>query len=204
MGRQNSGVADLVNTIGSRLFTCPLFPTSIFSTMLFSEKLSFQHNLMGSRSQNTATHREGSSAMGEVAHGATLDGRDSFSNGINAVSAKPSDAIISNALSHEDHPDACPSLSCRQICPVIYTKHHFEHLKFGALQYTKDMLQRHEEWQIIITRRDIARHWRKQIRREYSESHPMWTYLQKQVGQLFSCDSTCMTLIQRAADGQCP
>lgn len=142
--------------------------------------------------------------MGEVAHGATLDSRDSFSNGINAVSAKPSDAITSNALSHEGHPDACPILSCRQVCPVIYTKHHFEHLKFGALQYTKDMLQRHEERQIIITRRGIARHWREQVRREYSESHPMWTYLQKQVGQLFSCDSTCMTLINRAADGQRP
>ena len=202
MGRQNSGVTDLVNTRGPRVFTCLVFPTSTFSTISFSEMLSFQLNVMGSRSQNTATHREGSSAMGKVPHGDTLEGRDSFPSGINTASAKPSDAIISNALSHADHPDARSSLSCRQVCPVIYTKHHFEHLKFGALQYTKDMLQRHEERQIIITRRGIARHWRKQVKREYSESHPMWTYLRKQVGLLFSCDSTCMTLIRRAADGQ--
>lgn len=72
-------------------------------------------------------------------------------------------------------------MSGSQLIPVIYTEYHFDDLKFGALQYTKDMLEKYKKLGIKITRQDIERHWRKQVAREYSDDHPLRTVLRKLV-----------------------
>ena len=150
---------------------------------------------MASHKPNTAGHQESSSPMDEVAHGTAQTGRDTSSSCLNLASANPSGDVNSNSLKHADHLHGQSTSLNRQLCPVIYTKHHLENLKFGVGHYAIDMLRRHEERGVIITGKDIDRHWRRQIRREYSESHPLWTTLEKQASFFDSCVSICVMLI---------
>ena len=135
---------------------------------------------MASHKQNTTGHQESSSAMDGVAPGIEQTGRNAPSSCLNLASANPSSNVTSDSLNHADHLHGQAISSNRQLSPVIYTKHHFEVLKLRGAQYTIDMLRRHEELGVVITRKDIERHWRRQIRREYSQPHPEWTTLEKQ------------------------
>ena len=135
---------------------------------------------MASHKQNITGHQESSSAMDKLAHGTAQTGRDAPSSCLHFASANPSGDVISDSLNHADHLHGQSTSSNRQLSPVIYTKYHFEDLKLGAAQYTIDMLRRHKGLGIVITRKDIERHWRRQLRREYSQSRPLWTTLEKQ------------------------
>lgn len=50
---------------------------------------------------------------------------------------RAANGILSNAADHLQHLDPRSGLPKSHIFPVIYTKYHFEDLKFGYLQYTK-------------------------------------------------------------------
>ena len=136
-------------------------------------------------SQLTAVAQQSPAAMDGVAQGTEQTDGKSSSSCLALASVNPTGDVISDSLNQADHQHGQPTLSNRQLYPVIYTKHHFEVLKLGVVQYAIDMLRRHEERGVVITRRDIDRHWRRQIRRQYDESHPLWTTLQKQ-GSFFN------------------
>ena len=122
--------------------------------------------------------------MDEVAHEGAQAGHDSRSNCLMSASASVGGDIISDPLNNTDNPDRPSISSRRQLSPVIYTKHHFEVLGLGIRQYTLDMLRKHEERGVVIGRRDVERYWRRQVRQEYSQSHPLRTTLCDQAGSL--------------------
>ena len=134
---------------------------------------------MGSHKQNTTGHQESSATMDGVAQGTEQIGRKASSSCLNLASANPSGDVISDSLNHADHLHGQSTSSNCQLSPIVYTKHHFEVLKLGAAQYTIDTLRRHEELGVVITRKEIERHWRKQIKGEYSKPYPQWTTLEK-------------------------
>lgn len=124
--------------------------------------------------------RQESATTDGVAQGREQTSRNSSASCLGLAPANPTIDVISDSLNHADHLHGQSTSSNRRLYPVIYTKHHFEVLKLGAVEYTIDMLHRHEERGVAINRKDIARHWGRQIRREYSESHPLRTTLEKQ------------------------
>ena len=136
---------------------------------------------MASHGQDTAAHQDSSAAIEGVAQGTEQTGRNSCSSCLVLASWNPDGDFLPDSLNHADRLHGQSTLSNRQLSPVIYTKHHFEVLKLSAVQYTSDELHRHEELGVMITQKDIERHWRRQIRREYSQSHPLWTTLRNQV-----------------------
>lgn len=140
--------------------------------------------VMASCSQRTTAHQESPAAIDGVARGTEQTGQTSSSSCLDLASMNPTGDVIQDSLDHADHLHGQSTLSNRQLYPVIYTKHHFEVLKLGVIQYAVDMISRHEERGVLITRKDIDRHWRRQVRREYNQSHPLWTTLQKQAGSL--------------------
>ena len=139
---------------------------------------------MASRSQEPAAHQESPTAIDGIARGTEQTSHSSSPNCLGLASVSPDDAAISDALNHADHSNGQSTSSNRQLYPVIYTKHHFEVLKLGAVQYTIDMLRRHEKRGVVISPKDIDRHWRRQIRREYSPSRPLSTALEKKASHL--------------------
>ena len=130
-------------------------------------------------SHNTSAQQEEPPAMEEVAPATAHGAQDSAPSNFNAAATRSHSSA--DALNHENHTGPHLDLSGRLLSPVIYTKHHFEDLKLGALQYAKETIERHEELGVVITQRDMNRHWRKQVKREYNESHPLWSPLLKQV-----------------------
>ena len=89
-----------------------------------------------------------------AAHKTPHTARQSLSGKIDPASENLSNDKASEAPRYADHEDPRSSLSGQRIFPVIYTEYHFEDLVCGALQYTIDMLERHEEMGIIICRRN--------------------------------------------------
>ena len=88
---------------------------------------------------------------------------------------------LSGASGHARHPDPRSGLLESHIFPVIYTKYHFEDLKFGYLQYTKEMVEKHHGKGTILSQGDIATYWVIQVRREYPDGHPLRRMLMEQV-----------------------
>ena len=89
-----------------------------------------------------------------AAHKTPHTARQSLSGKTDPASENLSNDKAPEAPRYADHEDPRSSLSGQRLFPVIYTGYHFEDLKFGALQYMKDMLERHEEMGILICRRD--------------------------------------------------
>ena len=89
--------------------------------------------------------------------------------------------ILSSANIHPRHPDPRSGLLESHILPVIYTKYHFEDCKLGFLQYTKEMVEKHQEVAITLKKGDIAIYWAIQVRREYPDGHPLRQILMDQV-----------------------
>jgi hypothetical protein len=69
----------------------------------------------------------------------------------------------------------------RQVSPVIYTEYHFDDLEFTLLQYTKDMIQKHNELGASLAREDITLCWEIQVRRYFPNGHPERRRFLKQV-----------------------
>ena len=91
---------------------------------------------------------------------------------------------LSSAGDCDRHPDPRSGLLESHIFPVIYTKYHFEDLKFGYLQYTKEMVEKHQEMGTELKEGDIALYWVIQVRREYPDGHPLRRILMEQVHEL--------------------
>lgn len=128
---------------------------------------------------NTSAQHEESFAMNDVTHETAHSDHQSSSR--SAEPASISSKTSSDAPNQAEHPQPSLDLSGRRLVPVIYTKHHFEELKLSAVQYAKEMIERHEDLGVVVTQRDMNRHWRKQVRREYNKSHPMRAPLLQQV-----------------------
>ena len=135
---------------------------------------------MASYSQNAAERQVLPAAMDGVAQGPEQTGHNSSSSCLGLASVNPSDDIISDSLNQAEHLHRQSASLKRKLYPVIYTKYHFEVLKLRIVQYTIDSLRKHKERGFVITSEEIDRHWHRQIKREYSESHPLRTTLQKQ------------------------
>lgn len=86
--------------------------------------------------------------------------------------------IISGAADHPQHPDPQSGLFESH---VIYTKYHFEDIKFGYLQSTKKIAEKHQKMGIRLNEGDIPFCWLIQVRREYSDGHPLRRILMEQV-----------------------
>ena len=141
---------------------------------------------MASNNQNIIACHERSSVLEEVTSGTTEAGHDFIFYDRNPALESHSMRHFSKTLNHANNPGPRSGSSSRQLYPVIYTSYEFEELKLGAFQYTKDMIKKHEELGVKITRNDVERQWRKQVRREYDRSHPMSEVLLKQ-GSVLSC-----------------
>ena len=89
--------------------------------------------------------------------------------------------LLSSATSHPRHPDPRSGLLESHILPVIYTKYHFEDCRLGFLQYTKEMVEKHQEVGITLKKGDVAIYWAIQVRREYPDIHPLRQTLMDQV-----------------------
>ena len=187
--RKDFDVGNSVNTwIGLVFLASSIFNAWIFSLSLNPLSFSLNHRhfrakVMASRDQDTAAIQE-ESTRDEAAH-ETPKEHTSCSSYLGLLPANPSKENGSDTLHQVDGQDSQSILYGRRLFPIVYTKSHFEDLGLSADQYTKAMLKRHQEQGIIITRRDIERHWRRQVRREYDRSHPLWTSLQNQVPLLF-------------------
>ena len=61
-----------------------------------------------------------------------------------------------NMTTNRPHPDPRSGLMESHMFPLIYTGHHFEDLKFGYLQYTKEMVDKHAILGTVLDREDVA------------------------------------------------
>ncbi|KAM0799941.1 hypothetical protein BDR22DRAFT_889909 [Usnea florida] len=89
--------------------------------------------------------------------------------------------LLSSATTHPRHPDPRSGLLESHILPVIYTKYHFEDCKLGFLQYTSEMVEKHQAIGITLKKGDIAIYWVIQVRREYPDGHPLRQILMEQM-----------------------
>ena len=102
----------------------------------------------------------------------------------NEAAVRTANDDLSSAADCDRHPDPRSGLLESHIFPVIYTKYHFEDLKFGYLQYTKEMVEKHQEMGTELEEGDIALYWVIQVRREYPDGHPLRRILIEQVQKL--------------------
>ena len=112
--------------------------------------------------------------------------------------------ILSSATTHPRHPDPRSGLLESHILPVIYTKYHFEDCNLGFLQYTKDMVEKHQEVGITLKKGDTAIYWAIQVRREYPDGHPLRQKLMAQVLHIHCQDTIASHIVSNnwAIDGR--
>lgn len=111
----------------------------------------------------SVTVKQWAAPVDEIVRGTAPTGEFSMPNSYNPVSGIASNDQTSDILDQGDCNQPHLGWLSRHLLQVIYTKHHFEDLKVRVIEYTKDMIRKHEELGITIIRRDIVSHWRRQV-----------------------------------------
>ncbi len=105
-------------------------------------------------------------------------------------------------------PMPAPGLSAPQnltmrchLIQVKWTKSHFENLKYGIIEYAKDLIHINDVRGISVTRKGIMGYWNQLIWALYGEGNTICNRLESQVSSFKTDDQSCL-IIDRVLCGR--